>query len=212
MIRVNLLPHAADRRAAPEASQTWLLLVMLVVVAQIVGLFFFHQTMEDELAELNGEVGQLTSQITDIQNRVKDHETIKQELDQLRAREDAIAKLQAGRKGPTAVLLELSRILTSGEGPTVDPDKLEQQRQSGSPNVFNPGWDPKRIWLTSYLESERNVRLEGVARDGGDVYELAQRLKLSQYFDEVTLLPGKQRDERGSKDFVSFALQVKVNY
>jgi type IV pilus assembly protein PilN len=212
VIRVNLLPHATDRRAAPEASQTWLLLVMLLVVGQIVALFFFHQTKEDELAELNGEVTKLTSQITDIESRVKDHENIKKELDQLRSREDAIAKLQAGRRGPTAVLLELSRILTPGEGPTVDPEKLEQQRQAGTQNVFNPGWDPKRVWLTNYLETERNVRLEGVARDGGDVYELAQRLKLSQYFEEVTLLPGKQREGQGATDLVSFALQVKVNY
>ena len=58
-----------------------------------------------------------------------------------------------------------------------------------------------------------DVLLTGLARDGGDVYEFAQRLKLSQYFDQVTLLPGKQEAQRDDEiDLVKFALQVKVRY
>lgn len=135
MIRVNLLPHAAERRTSTsEGGQTWLLVVMLAVVVEIVGLFFFHGTKEDELAEARAEVARVQSEITGIQSRVKDHEKIKAELETLRAREDAIAKLQAGRKGPTAVLLELSRVLTAGKGPTVDADKLEKLKAS-NPNA-----------------------------------------------------------------------------
>lgn len=218
MIRVNLLPNANERRtaaASSESSQAWLLLVMLAVVVEIVVLFFVHQTKQDEYDEVNAEVNKLTSQISDIQARVKDHKNIKKELEVLRAREDAIAKLQSARRGPTAVLLELGRVLTVGKGPTVDPEKLEAQKQVRSGQVFNPAWDPKRVWLTGYTETNRNVRLEGLARDGGDVYEFAQRLKLSRYFDDVQLLPGKQKRD-GNKgdgpDMVTFALQVKVNY
>ncbi len=214
MIRVNLLPHAAERRTTgPESSQAWLLVVMLLVVVEIVGLFFFHQTKEDELDAIRDEVTKVTSQINDIQARVKDHAKIKAELETLRQREDAIAKLQAGRKGPTAVLLELARVLTKGKGPAVDPEKLEHERQLNPLATYNPAWDPKRLWLTAYTENERSVRLEGVARDGSDVYEFAQRLKLSQYFDEVQLLPGKQQQNRTAQlELVTFALQVKVNY
>ena len=62
-------------------------------------------------------------------------------------------------------------------------------------------------------ESERSVRLEGLARDGGDVYEFAQRMKLSQYFDNVTLLPGQQeRKNEEGLDLIKFALRVKVKY
>ena len=39
------------------------------------------------------------------------------------------------------------------------------------------------------------VKIEGVARDGTDVSEFAQRLKLSVYFYDVTLLPGKKEPE-----------------
>ncbi len=213
MIRVNLLPQAAKQRSQPEANQTWLLVIMGIVVAVIVGLFFFHQTKEDELAEVRGEVQQLVSQINDINALVKDHQKIKKELATLRAREDAIAELQSGRAGPTAVLLELSRVLTAGKGPTTDPNKLAKLQEDNPLAIYNPNWDPQRIWLTKYIETERSVRLEGVARDGGDVYEFAQRMKLSQYFDDVTLLPGQQERKRNETvDLVSFALRVKVKY
>lgn len=213
MIRVNLLPHAAERKTVDPESQSWVLVVVLLVVVEIIVLFFFHGTKQDELAAVQAEVAELVSQINDKQAKVKDHEKIKEQLDGLRQREDAIAKLQSGRKGPTAVLLELSRVLTKGKGPTVSEKKLQQQRRDDPTESYNRAWDPKRLWLLEYAETERNVRLQGVARDGSDVYEFAQRLKLSQYFDEVTLLPGKQTDKSSKTlELVTFALQVKVKY
>ena len=126
---------------------------------------------------------------------------------------DAIAKLQSARTGPTAILLELAQILTPGKGPTADPDKIKALRKENPLAVYNPAWDSRRLSLTTYLESQRVVRIEGMARDGTDVYELAQRLKLSSYFYDVTLLPGKKEAESGTKlEVVNFALQLKVRY
>lgn len=211
MIRVNLLPHTGARRGGGEASQAWLLVILGLVVAEIVGLFFFHQTKEDELTAISNDVTALVSQINGINADVKDHQKVKQALDVLRAREDAITSLQAGRRGPTSALLELSRVLTRGKGPTLDPEKV-----SGSLNMpppYNTNWDTRRLWLTRFVESDRTVLLEGYARDGSDVYEFAQRLKLSVYFDGVQLLPGQQESESKTKvDLVKFALEVKVRY
>ena len=222
MIRVNLLPDAGERRGGSEGGQGWLLLVMVVVVMEIIGLVFFHQTKQDELTKIRAEVGQIDSQINDIKALVKDHDKVKGRLKELRAREDAIAKLQSGRSGPTEVLLELSRMLTSGKGPTVLAQAIDEPA-SGSGKAaapaedvaasFNPNWDARRVWITKYAEAERQVRLEGLARDGSDVFEFSQRLKMSKYFEDVELLPGKQREGKDSKiDMVRFALQVKVKY
>jgi type IV pilus assembly protein PilN len=212
VIRINLLPHKRGA-AKGEASQRWLLAVLAVVLLEIVGLFLFYQAKREELDEQNRKNAQLKSQIEDIKRLVADHEEIKKALAVLRAREDAIARLQAGRSGPTAVLLELAQILSTGKGPSADPDKLAKLRRDNPLAVFNPAWDTRRLWLTAYLEGQRTVRVEGLARDGNDVYELAQRLKLSPYFHDVTLLPGKKDDDRVNKvDLVSFALQLKVRY
>ncbi|WP_437574670.1 PilN domain-containing protein [Sorangium sp. So ce887] len=214
MIRVNLLPQRRGARgAAPQASQRWLLVTLGVVILEIVALFLFHQTKVEELGEQTRKNSVLQSQIQDIRTLVANHEEIKKSLEVLRAREDAIAKLQAARSGPTAVLLELAQLLTNGKGPTADPDKLAQLRKENPLAVYNPSWDSRRLWLSSYIESDRTVRVEGLARDGTDVYELAQRLKLSSYFYDVQLLPGKKENEKASRlELVSFALQLKVRY
>lgn len=214
MIRINLLPQKrAGRGAAPEASQRWLLAVLAVVLLEVVGLFLFHQLKTDELTEQNQKNNELQAKINDIKALVANHEEVKKALGVLRQREDAIAKLQSARSGPTAVLLELSRILTQNRGPTVDKERLAELRKNNPLAVFSPAWDVRRIWLFSYTESERTVRLEGYARDGNDVSELAQRLRLSLYFYEVTILPGKKEVEKDTKlDLVKFALQLKVRY
>ena len=212
MIRVNLLPHAAERRATPEASQAWLGLVVLIVMLEVAGLFFFHATKEDELEEVTAEVAEIQTQITEITARVQNHEKIKGELAIYRAREEAIAKLQAGRKGPTAVLLELGRILTPNKGPTVDQAKAEKLRQENPLAVINPSWDTKRLWLTDYTEEARSVQIKGVARDASDVSEFAQRLRLSQYFEAVELKKGGGIKTQDKAELVDFALAVKVKY
>jgi type IV pilus assembly protein PilN len=214
VIRVNLLPQKRGARsAAPQASQRWLLVVLGVIVVEVVVLFLFHKTKLDDLQAQKDKNQQLQGQIDGINKLVVNHEEIKKALVALRAREDAIAKLQAARSGPTAVLLELAQVLTTGKGPTADPDRIQAIRQVNPLAVYNPGWDTRRLWLQNYVESDRVVKIEGVARDGADVAEFSQRLKLSIYFFDVTLLPGKKENDKDSKlELVNFALQLKVRY
>jgi type IV pilus assembly protein PilN len=215
VIRVNLLPQKrAVRVGAPAApSQKWLIAALSAVVIEIVLLFWFHQTKVAELEDQQRKNAALKSSIDEINTLVKNHEAIKKELAVLRAREDAIAKLLNARSGPTSVLLELAQLLTPGKGPTVDAERLAQLRKDNPLAVYNPGWDSRRLWLSNYVEEDRVVRLEGYARDGADVSELANRLRLSSYFYDVTLLPGKKQTEAQTKmEVVAFALQLKVRY
>lgn len=215
MIRVNLLPDAGARRRAPDRGPRWVALVVAAVAIEIVVLFFIHQSKEDELSELSGKVDQLTNQVTEIQSLVKNHAQVKKDLEELRSRQDSMNQLNAARTGPTNVLVELSRILTKSKGPTIEKERLEQLRQENPLAVFNPAWDPRRVWLTGYVENQRTVTLDGLARDGGDVYEFAQRLKLSQFFEGVRLKEGVQdRTSVGGArlDLVKFSLEVKARY
>jgi type IV pilus assembly protein PilN len=213
VIRVNLLPQKRGARsAAPVQSPRWLLAVLGVLVLEIVVLFVFHKTKLDDLKEQKNKNAQLSGKIDSIKTLVANHEEIKKLLAVLRAREDAIAKLQAARTGPTAVLLELAQVLTRDKGPTADPERLAQLKKDNPLSVYNPAWDTRRLWLTSYIESDRVVKIEGLARDGADVSELAQRLRLSTYFYDVSLLPGKKESEKDKLELVAFALQLKVRY
>jgi type IV pilus assembly protein PilN len=213
LIRVNLLPQKREARRAIDANQGWLLIVLAVFVVEIVVLFLFHQVKRDELAKQVQSNAELSRQIELIKKSVANHAEIKEKLEVFRAREEAIAKLQEARSGPTAVLLELSRVLTSGRGPTVDADVLAQLRRDNPSAAYNPGWDPKRLWLTSFQETDRIVKIEGLARDGDDVSELARRLGLSVYFADIKLLPAtKMTDSESKLELIRFQLQAKARY
>jgi type IV pilus assembly protein PilN len=220
VIRVNLLPQKRKQEraktaiSAPSAGGSkWLLVVLGVVVLEAIGFIIFHNSKLNELAAQVQKNSQLDGQIKNIQAIVTQHEQVKKDLADLRAREDAITQLQAGRTGPTAVLLELAQLLTPGKAPSADPDYIKKIQKENPLQGFNINWDAHRLWLTSYVEDSRTVRIEGFARDSQDVSEFANRLKLSAYFYDVKLLPGK-KDKSTTEDggVVSFGVELKVRY
>ena len=221
MIRINLLPQKRQLkgRTAPVetsgegASQMWLLGVLGVLLVEVVILIFVYKSKQDQLTVVERKNNELKGTISQIQKDMANHEQIKGQLKELRDREDAIQKLQGARTGPTSTLLELSRILSAGRGPTVDRDKVEQLRRENPLAVPNPNWDTKRLWLTNYQEADRQVKLVGLARDAEDVSEFLRRLQLSDYFYEVKLLTGlKTVDSVTKLDLMKFELSTKVRY
>ncbi len=212
MIRINLLPQK-KRAEQTEGSQLWLVALLVLLLAEIVGLFVFHGFKRQELAAQKHKNDEIQAQIDHARKAVKNQAEVKQKLAQLRAREDAISKLQSARTGPTAMMLEMARILTPGRGPSVSPEKLAQLKRDNPLAVYNPNWDARRLWLSRFVEEHRQVRLEGRARDGEDVSELARRMNLSSYFYDVKLLPARQvHDSESGLDLVNFQLQAKVRY
>jgi len=212
LIRINLMPQKrrADRG---DGSQLWLAVVMVMMLALVAALFVFHGFKTEELNDQRRKNAELTSQIDQSKSTVANHEDVKGKLTQLRAREEAINRLQSARTGPTAILLELARLLTPGRGPSVDPDRLSALRRDNPLAVFNPAWDSRRLWLTKFVEQNRKLHIEGFAQDGEDVSELARRMNLSSYFANVQLLPAvRQMDSTTHSEVVSFALEAKVKY
>lgn len=212
MIRINLL--AQKRRVVQqEGSQAWLGVVLGVVLLEIIALFVYHGFRTEQLADKERKNRELQQQIDQSKQTVSKHKEVKEKVAQLRAREEAIEKLQTARSGPAAVLLELSRILTTNRGPSISPEKLRQLRRDNPLAAFNPNWDAHRLWLTSFREDKRKVRIEGLARDGEDVSELARRMGLSDYFANVRLLPAKREIHQETKlEVVRFSLEAEVKY
>ena len=212
MIKINLLPQKR-RVERGEASQLWLVAVLVAFLLEVVALFVFHSIKSEELKDQNRRNAELQTQIDQSKKAVANHQEVKQKLEQLRAREDAIAKLQSARTGPTSVMLELARLLTPGRGPSVDPERLQQLRKDNPLAVYNPSWDARRLWLTKFVEQQRKVRLEGIARDGEDVSELARRMSLSSFFSDVRLLPARtEKDSESGLEVVRFELEAQVRY
>jgi type IV pilus assembly protein PilN len=217
VIRINLLPQKRRVQTGAEGNQLWLVVTMIVVALEIIVCFVQYGNKQEELAVQKRKSAELQVRIDKVKDAVKDHQRVKDRLTQLRSREDAIAKLQNARTGPTAMLLEVARILTPGRGPSVDPERLSLMRRENPLAVYNPTWDTRRLWIYTLDESMRTVKLEGLARDAEDVAELARRVNLSSYFYNVKLLPGRKASEKaGAKgaalDVVGFQLEAKVRY
>jgi len=217
VIRVNLLPQKkrAERVAAvePTGGQRWILVVLAVVLLEVIGFVWFHQTKVGELESWQKRNKAIEGDIAGIRALVTQHEQVKKDLALLKAREEAINKLETARTGPTAALLELSRLLTPGKGPTIDPDRYQAQTKNNPLQAINPAWDSRRLWVMTFKERERVVEITGLARDSTDVSELAYRLKASSYFYDVKLLPGKKDASTGtSVGMTSFGMQLKVRY
>ncbi len=217
MVRINLLPdrrQTGRRISASEPGQLWMFAVVGAGVASIIACLFVQKLKENELGGILADNDVAQGQIDAITKQIADHPQITARLKELRDREDAIQKLQSGRTGPTSTLLELSHVLTvGGRGPTTDRDKMEQLKRDNPSEVYNANWDPRRLWLTSYKEASRVVRIGGLARDGEDVSELERRLKLSDYFTDVKLLPGaKIVDATTHQELFQFELSAKVKY
>ena len=218
MVRINLLPdrrgQGGRRTAAVEPGQLWLVGVLGAALVTIVVCLFVQKIKDSELAAILADNGVTQGQIDGISKQMSDHPQITARLKELRDREDAIQKLQSARTGPTSTLLELSHLLTvGGPGPTADRDKIEQLKRDNPTQVYNPNWDPRRLWLTSYKEADRVVKMGGLARDGEDVSELERRLKLSDYFADVKLLPGsKMTDSQTHQELFQWELSAKVRY
>jgi type IV pilus assembly protein PilN len=218
MVRINLLPEkrgqAGRRTATVEPGQLWLVAVLGAAVATIVACLFIQKVKESELAAILADNAVTQGQIDAIGKQMADHSTITARLKELRDREEAIQKLQSARTGPTSALLELSHLLTvGGGGPSTDRDKIEQLKRDNPSEVYNANWDPRRLWLTTYKEADRVVKMGGLARDGEDVSELERRLKLSDYFADVKLLPGsKVTDSQTHQELFQWELSAKVRY
>lgn len=216
MVRVNLLPdkrQSARRTASTEPSQFWVFGVLGAFVATVVVCLFVQKLKQDQLRDILADNGRIQGQIDAIKKQTANHPEIQAKLKELRDREEAIQRLQAARTGPTSTLLELAHVLTMGRGPTTDRDKIEQQKRDNPAEVYNANWDPRRLWLTSYQETERVVRLGGLARDGEDVSELERRLRASDFFADVKLRPGaKIVDPQTHQELFRFELSAKVRY
>jgi type IV pilus assembly protein PilN len=225
MIRINLLPQkkglktrASAAQAAADSdsdggSQVWLLFVAGALLLEIVVLIFVYKSKLDQLGLVEHKNDELKGTIGQIDKDMANHELIKTQLKELRDREEAIQKLQGARTGPTAALLELSRMLTTGRGPTVDRDKIEQLRRENPLAVPNPNWDTKRVSLTGYTELDRTVKISGIARDGEDESEFLRRLSVSDLFYDVKLLPAtKTTDPVTHLELIKFDISAKVRY
>ncbi len=214
MIRINLLPGARKQVGAPAGgTQGWVIGYLVAAALLVVVLVFVYLGKKRELNEQLAANQALQREITDLEQQSANIEQVRAELEQSRQLETVVNDLQRARYGPTAVLMELSRILSAGGGPTVDPQRLEEIRRQNPLAAFNPSWDTRRLWVKTLVEEERQCTITGAGRTNEDIAEFLRRLTLSERFANIELVrtQGVEHD-RTHLVFINFELTAEVIY
>lgn len=215
MIRINLLPGKRKQTVGGGGGgvQGWIIGYLVAAAIVVVVLVFVYLSKSRELNELVARNNTLRSEIEDLESQSANIEEVRAQLEQSRNLETVVNDLQRARYGPTAVLMELSRILSPGGGPTVDPQRLEEIRRQNPLAAFNPGWDPRRLWVKEFIEQDRICTIRGSGRTNEDIAEFLRRLTLSERFDNVELVRTEGVEDRTTGlVFIDFELTTGVIY
>ncbi|HEV8323286.1 MAG TPA: PilN domain-containing protein [Myxococcota bacterium] len=215
MLRINLLPVKAE--AKRELGQRQLILFVVILVAALVGLYFFDQTVSADVEAAAADVAALQDKVTALESSVKDREVYVAKRRDLLAQKAIFIELHGRRSGPSKMLHELAMLLSPGRGPSngwsITKDEYEAILKESPGSEIHLGWDPTRIWIERLGEDSRMLTIEGFAKSNDDVAELQKRLSLSHYFDAVELGSLSAEENAKTKErTIAFTITAVVNY
>ncbi|MDB5798031.1 MAG: fimbrial assembly protein, partial [Paucimonas sp.] len=175
MIRINLLPHREARRRERKNSFYAMLIASVLtggVVVLGVGSYFGSQlsAQEQRNAFIKAENAKLDLQIKEIAS-------LKQEIDALKARQQAVEDLQSDRNQPVFLMVELVKQVPEGI-------YLRTLKQNG-----------QRVVLTGIAHS--NERVSELLRNLGNNSSWLERPELV----EIRAVPVSAKDNRKAFDF-----------
>ena len=223
MIRINLLPTDKKKRArriAPSALPTgdlglgtWAAVYggAIAIWLVVLGVLYFAQS--GQLEAVNQENKTLEARRDEIQGKTKGLADVEGRLERSRRLEKVVQELERARRGPTRAVMELSKVLSSPGGPTINPAELERMREENPLAGFNESWDVRRLWISRFEEIERECKITGMGRSNEDVAEFLRRLTLSEIYESVTLQRTRAaNDPDTGLQVVGFDITCKVKY
>lgn len=204
MIRINLLPV----REAATKSKGKQIITLFVVLLLIEGgaLFYYQSDQQAQLTSLRNKNNEIDAEIKKLKDKTKAVATLEAEKVELERQKTVLDGLIEGQSGPVRMLDELARMLTPVDDPA---EKLRVQNLG-----WNPDWDPKRLWIESFVEGGRKVRIFGVGRSNEDVAEFLHRLESSRHFLGINLNFSEviKVAELNNADLVRFSIEALAIY
>lgn len=211
MIKINLSPDRKVRRKTSKGEKTLVIGVGLVVAVAAVVFLLVHQPLASDIdaqAEANGA---LKATNTKIAAQTKDLAQMRGAVKASKEQEAAIDRLNAARAVPSWMLYELSQILTTGGAPSIT-EEVKKELETNPNRRFQDGWDPKNVWVTSFVETKGRFKLEGGSRADSDMTQLALRLQASMFFDNVIPEGGKEAGGKGGTTYYTYTITGEVRY
>ncbi|MBS2026771.1 MAG: PilN domain-containing protein [Deltaproteobacteria bacterium] len=218
MIRINLLPVKAHRKA--EAGRQQLILFALVLVAAIGGNLYVWQQKSATEADKQAQVAKTQQQIAELDKVIAEVKDINKKEDELKTKLGALNKLKAGRAGPVKVLdalqtampkkVWLSAVTEAGGAMKIDGVALSQddlaEFMTALQNVVDT---PQGIGRLVAGDNAKESRVE-LSTDGKVVNLVPSQV--TPFFTSVKLGQDQQGSDVAGAKTVKFSLSLAANY
>jgi type IV pilus assembly protein PilN len=183
MIRINLLPHREEKRKQKKAAFVALMVFGAIVgagVVLMVGTYNAHRISVQN--ERNRVIG---SAIKELDKKIVEIASLKQEIEALKARQQAVEDLQGDRNQPVYLM-----------------DELVKQT-------------PQGVYLKSFKQDGQKVALNGYAQSQERVSELLRNLAgASPWLERPDLIEVRssilQQGKTAGKKVVEFSMTVGI--
>jgi type IV pilus assembly protein PilN len=162
MIKINLLPTKKKPPKKVIDLQQQVILAVLILVLVSIALGYYWKTQNDRIARLENEKLVSEKQIADQDNKLKEVKNVEEERAKVAERIEIIEKLKKNQAGPVRLLDAVSTAL------------------------------PRGVNITSLVERNNNIHVEGDAFTNDDVVRFIDNLKASPLLKNVMLLETSQ--------------------
>ncbi len=213
MIKINLVSQKVppSRR---RGQQNLLIGVFTLLLTGAAILYHYNYMLDRSVISQNqAKRTQYMLQLGVVQRKLAKIKVIpvkkkKQIQDRYRKKLRTVTRIEKIRSNPVFALLEISRILSQGQLPTITK-KYQHARLE-----LDINWDPSQISLSKVVEVGREVELWGKAMSHYDISELAKRLKASAYFRKPEILASRilERKDKGKPSEIAFKIRAIMVY
>jgi type IV pilus assembly protein PilN len=181
MIRINLLPHREEKRKELKSKfYTLLGLGAAAAVCVVVMVGFFFSTQLAAQTERNAFIAKENLALDE---RIKEVATLKQEIEGLKARQEAVEDLQGDRNQPVFMLNELVKLA------------------------------PEGLYLTAIRQEGQRITLRGYAQSHAVVGIFVNQMIASPWMTKPDIKENKAvmlGTERNAKRVIDFELHVDI--
>lgn len=156
MIRINLLPHRELRRKARQ--QQFAMLAGITCMLGILIVWGGHEVISGKIEYQHGRNQYLQSQIALLDKQIGEIKQIKQQLQELLARKEAVETLQVNRTDAVHILDQIAKLV------------------------------PEGVYLKSLKQTDQHIHLAGYAQSNAWVSALMRNLDSSARFESPLLI------------------------
>ncbi len=182
MVRINLLPHRAEKRA--QRRRDFYALIALAFGAAVVVVIAVAFVINGYIGVQNDRNAFIKSENAKLDEQIKEIASLRQELDALKARQQAVENLQADRNLPVHLLDELVKQV------------------------------PEGVYLQTLKQDNLRVTLTGFAQSNERVSELLRNLGNNSTWigaPELVEIRAVTQGGRDGKRLFQFTMNVTIN-